>query len=72
MISHAAEVQVLDLFKMTGSDYEKIDLDVLQEEVLGGMSRYQLLLCIGVAFLSFSTAPCTQLGIYFSAVPEKR
>lgn len=49
-----------------------MDLDYLQENVLGGMSRYQLLACIGSAFLSFSTAPGTQLAVFLSATPEFR
>jgi len=34
------------------------------------MSKYQVLLCIGVAYLAFSTAPSTQAGIFFSATPQ--
>merc|ERR1739838_644570 len=55
---------------MSWSNYDKMDLDCLQEKVFGGMSKYQVLVCMGAAFLAFSTGPAIHAGIFFSATPE--
>nr|XP_026693822.1 organic cation transporter protein-like isoform X2 [Ciona intestinalis] len=52
-------------------DKKTKDLDDLQEQ-LGGFTRYQILVCIGAAYLSYATAYIHQSGIYLSAVPVFR
>uniref|UniRef100_H2Z494 Uncharacterized protein n=1 Tax=Ciona savignyi TaxID=51511 RepID=H2Z494_CIOSA len=47
------------------------DLDELQEQY-GGITRFQIFVCIGASYLSYATAYIHQSGIFLSAVPSFR
>jgi len=47
------------------------DLDDLQESI-GGLSCYQLMVCIAASYVGFSGSAASQTGIYLSAVPTFR